>query len=167
MSLDTYSSGDETFAQAFADGLQPDPELWLDEWCEAHMRIPREISADYGQYRFDRTPFARPVHRWLSPAHPAQRVVLVAPSQLMKTQIALNAICGWIDAAPANMLALEPTTGLAKRLSNRVSKTFKAVDKLDGKVAESRSRDARNTIDTKEFDGGTLYINTRSPRAWG
>lgn len=158
--MDGLAGGYEAYLGAFAEGLEPDPELWLDSWCEAHMEIPREISANPGPYRFDRTPVARALMQWLSPAHPCQRVVVVAPSQLMKTQVALNAICGWIDAAPGNILALEPTLGLAKRLSNRVGKTFNAVRKLIGKVAQPRSRDARNTLDTKEFDGGTLYITT-------
>lgn len=158
--MDASVGGFQVYLEGFAAGLEPDPELWLDAWSEEHMRIPRGISSDYGPYRFDLTPVARDVLRWLSPEHRCERVVIVAPSQFMKTQIALNAICGWIDGAPANILALEPSGGLAKRLSNRVEKTFAAVEKLKGKIAAPRSRDARNTLDTKEFDGGTLYIAT-------
>src|SRR3546814_1810793 len=65
---------------------------------------------------------AREILRWLSPAHPCQRAVVVGPSQFLKTQVFLNAACSWIDKAPGNILALEPTGGLAKRLSNRVTK---------------------------------------------
>src|SRR3546814_7298166 len=40
---------------------------------------------------------AREILRWLSPAHPCQRAVVVGPSQFLKTQVFLNAACGWID----------------------------------------------------------------------
>ena len=153
-------SGFQAFIDAFSEGLAPDPELWLDEWSENHVDLPKEIAAEHGKYNPDRTVGAREILRWLSPGDPCQRVVVVGPSQFLKTQVALNAICGWIDAAPANILALEPTGSLAKRLSNRISKMFDRVGKLEGKIAAPRSRDARNTLDTKEFKGGTLYVAT-------
>lgn len=160
--MDSMGAGDgyTAFVEAFAQGLEPDPELWLDTWSEQHIELPKEIASEHGNYNPDRTVGAREILRWLSPSHPCQRVVVVGPSQFLKTQVALNAFCGWIDAAPGNILALEPTGGLAKRLSARVGKMFEKTAKLAGKIAEPRSRDARNTIDTKEFDGGTLYVVT-------
>ncbi len=81
-------------------------------------------------------------------------------SQLMKTQIGLNWIGACIHQAPANILALLPSLALAKRVSSRIGKNIDAVPELRERVAKARSRDARNTIDTKEFEGGTLYCTT-------
>lgn len=39
-------------------------------------------------------------------------------------------------------------------------KTIAATPELKERVAASRSRDSRNTMDTKEFEGGTLYATT-------
>jgi phage terminase large subunit GpA-like protein len=86
-------------------------------------------------------------------------------SQLMKTQIALNWIGGLIHMAPSNILTLLPSLGLAKRVSSRISKTIKATPVLRERVAASRSRDARNTMDTKEFEGGSLYVTTAGSAA--
>lgn len=146
-------------------GIEPDPELRIDEWAEDHMILPRKNAAEHGPYRNDRTPYARRPQECLSPGHFARRVIVRAASQMLKTQCGLNWIAGSIDLAPANMLVLMPTLSLAKRLSSRISETIKVVPRLRDKVAAPRSRDARNTIDTKEFDGGTLHITTAGSAA--
>lgn len=156
-----YADGAEQYRSAYLRGLQPDPELWVDEWADEYMRIPRETgAAEPGPYRTERTPYAREPMRCLSPGHPARRVVTMVASQLMKTQIALNWIGGCIHMAPANILMLLPSLALAKRVSGRVGKTIDATPVLRERVASPRSRDARNTMDTKEFEGGTLYATT-------
>lgn len=161
-----YADGAERYRSEYLRGLQPDPDLWVDEWADEYMRIPPDTgAAEPGKYRTDRTPFAREPMRCMSPGHPAKRVVTMVASQLMKTQIALNWIGGCIHMAPANILMLLPSLGLSKRVSGRVGKTIGAVKVLRERVASSRSRDARNTIDTKEFDGGTLYITTAGSAA--
>ena len=57
--------------------------------------------------------------------HPARRVVVKGASQMLKTQVALCWLMASAHRAPANMLVLEPTTDLAKRLSARVQKARK------------------------------------------
>lgn len=161
-----YADGAEQYRSAYMRGLQPDPELWIDEWADEYMRIPRDTgAAEPGPYRTERTPYARDPMRCLSPTHPAKRVVTKVASQMMKTQIALNWIGGCIHMAPANILMLLPSLGLAKRVSGRVDKTVKATPVLRDRVAGSRSRDSRNTLDTKEFEGGTLFATTAGSAA--
>lgn len=151
---------------ACADGAQPDEALSVDEWAEQYMVIPKDTgAAEPGPYRLDRTPYAREVMRCLSADHPCRRVVVRAASQMLKTQVALNWLASIIDQTPANVLVLLPTERLTKRVSGRIAKTIKAVDRLRDKVAPERSRDARNTIDTKEFPGGSMYIVTAGSAA--
>jgi phage terminase large subunit GpA-like protein len=161
-----YADGAAVYLEAYIRGLTPDPDLWVDEWADKYMRIPRDTgAAEPGTYRTARTPYAREPMRCLSPAHPCKRVVTMVASQLMKTQIALNWIGGLIHMAPSNILTLLPSLGLAKRVSSRISKTIKATPALRERVAASRSRDARNTMDTKEFEGGSLYVTTAGSAA--
>ncbi len=161
-----YADGAEVYCEAYFRGLTPDPDLWVDEWADEYMRIPRDTgAAEPGQYRTSRTPYAREPMRCLSPAHPCKRVVTMVASQLMKTQIALNWIGGLIHMAPSNILTLLPSLGLAKRVSSRISKTIKATPVLRERVAATRSRDSRNTMDTKEFEGGSLYVTTAGSAA--
>ncbi|QLG93289.1 phage terminase large subunit family protein [Pseudomonas yamanorum] len=158
--------GAEVYREAYFRGLRPDPDVWIDQWADEYMRIPRDTgAAEPGQYRTSRTPYAREPMRCLSPAHPCKRVITMVASQLMKTQIGLNWIGGLIHMAPSNILALLPSLGLAKRVSSRISKTIKATPVLRERVASSRSRDSRNTMDTKEFEGGSLYVTTAGSAA--
>ena len=158
--------GAEVYREAYFRGLRPDPSLWVDQWADEYMRIPRDTgAAEPGQYRTSRTPYAREPMRCLSPAHPCKRVVTMVASQLMKTQIALNWIGGLIHMVPSNILTLLPSLSLAKRVSSRIGKTIKATPVLRERVAATRSRDSRNTMDTKEFEGGSLYVTTAGSAA--
>jgi phage terminase large subunit GpA-like protein len=154
-----FADASTVILQAAVQAMLPDAELRLDEWSEAHVIIPKG-GAFEGPYRLSHTPYARRILQALSPTSAASIVAARVASQMLKTQVAINACLGWMAEAPANILALEPTTGLSKRLSARIGKSIGVCRRLDGKVAPPRSRDKRNTIDTKEFDGGTLYVTT-------
>ncbi|MBI3143810.1 MAG: phage terminase large subunit family protein [Pseudogulbenkiania sp.] len=161
-----YADGFAAYQEGFTAGLMPDPALWVDEWADEHQRIPSDSgAAEPGKFQTDRTPYAREVMRCLSPDHPCRRVVVMGASQMLKTQTFLNWMGSLIHMAPSNILALEPTLNLAKRLSGRIGKNIDAVPVLRERVAAPRSRDSRNTIDTKEFAGGTLMITTAGSAA--
>lgn len=52
--------GAEVYREAYFRGLQPDPDVWIDQWADEYMRIPRDTgAAEPGQYRTSRTPYAR------------------------------------------------------------------------------------------------------------
>lgn len=159
--MSNLADGYTAVLRAAAAAARPDPALKLDEWSEQHMVLSRG-NARPGPYRLAYTPMARRILQCLSPGDPCKRVVVRGASQMLKTQIAINAIGGWIHMAPANILALEPTDKLAKRLSARIGKAIADVPVLRQRVAAPRSRDNRNTIDAKDFiDGsGALYIVT-------
>jgi len=156
----------DTVNAAFARGLQPDPNLMVDDWAEQYMIIPKDTGAnEYGKYRVARTPHARFVMQALSDAHPCKRVVLMGASQMLKTQVGLNWFCSSVHQSPANFLWILPTGKLAKRTSARITKTIAAVPEVAERVATPRSRDAVNTLDTKEYTGGALYIVTAGAAA--
>ena len=145
--------------EAALRGAAADPELWLDEWSERYMILPKD-SPRPGKYRLENSPMARRILRCLSPGHPARRVVIKGASQMLKTQVGMNFLAGMAHRRPANMLVLEPTTSLAKRLSSRVAKTIRDVPELQAIFAKARSRDSRNSTFTKEFEGGAMHIAT-------
>ena len=79
---------------ASARALLPDLDLDLVEWSDTHMVIPKSSgSNEYGQYRSERTPHARIPMLALSNNDPCKIVVLMAASQIFKTQIAINWLC--------------------------------------------------------------------------
>jgi phage terminase large subunit GpA-like protein len=159
------ANGHASYRQSFHAGLMPDPEMWVDAWAKAHAYIPSEGNAEGGKYNIDRTPFAQEVMQVLSPGNPCTRVVVMAASQMLKTQTAMNWLMAVVDAAPANILALMPSGDLAARLSARINKTLKATPKVTDLFARPRTRDGKNTDSTKEFRGGTLHIATAGSAA--
>ena len=159
-----FADGYEQIRAAAVRGHTPDPELEVDRWAEEHMVLPKD-AAEPGPYRIDRTPPARRIMQVLSPRHPAKRVVIRGASQMLKTQVAINFMAASAHRAPANMLVLEPTDSLAKRLSARISKVIRDVPVLRQVFAPPRSRDNRNTVFAKDFTGGTMYIATAGSAA--
>jgi len=99
------------------------------------------------------------------PVPASLRCRLGDPCHRRRLRRALNWMGGLIHMAPSNILALLPSLGLSKRVSGRISKTIKATPVLRERVAATRSRDARNTMDTKEFEGGSLYVTTAGSAA--
>lgn len=162
--MSNLADGYACVVEAALRGARPDPPLEIDKWSEEHMVVPME-SAKPGRYRIAHTPMARRVLQVLSPRHSSRRVVVRGASQMLKTQVALNFLAASAHLAPANMLVLEPTDSLAKRLSARVSKTVRDVKVLQEVFAKPRSRDNRNTVFAKDFTGGTMLIATAGSAA--
>ncbi len=162
--MSNLSSGYAEMIEAALRGARPDPELQVDEWAEEHMIVPKDASKP-GKYRISHTPMARRILKVLSPRHPARRVVVKGASQMLKTQVALCWLMASAHLAPANMLVLEPTDSLAKRLSARVQKCIRDSEVLQKVFARPRSRDSRNTVFAKDFEGGTMYLATAGSAA--
>lgn len=162
--MSNLADGYACVIEAALRGARPDPELAIDKWAEEFMVVPRD-SAKPGRYRIAHTPMARRIMQVLGPRHPSRRVVVRGASQMLKTQVALNFLAASAHRAPANMLVLEPTDSLAKRLSARVTKVIRDVPVLQSVFAKPRSRDSRNTVFAKDFEGGTMYIATAGSAA--
>jgi len=153
------ASPSEAYETAFLDGLTPDPELSVWEWADLYRQLPKETSAEYGQWRTDRVPLLREIMASLSPLDECQEVILAKGTQLGGTEVGNNFIGYVIDAAPGPMMMVLPTSNTGKRASKtRVDKMISATPRLAEKVAEKRSRDASNTTTLKEFPGGVLII---------
>ncbi len=149
----------EVYAPAFAEGLAPDPDSTVSEWADEHRALSEVASAEPGRWRTTRTPYLREVMDCLSPAHPAERVVVMAGAQIGKTECGNNWIGYVIHRSPGPMLMVQPTVEVAKRVSKqRIAPMIEATPALRERVAESRTRDSGNTVQLKEFNGGVLII---------
>lgn len=151
--------GADDLRQAWRDGLTPDPALTVSEWADRHRVLSPRASAEPGRYRTDRTPYMRAIMDALSPAHPARRVVFMKAAQVGATESGNNWIGYIIHHAPGPMLAVQPTVELAKRFSRqRIDPLVEECPSLRERVKPARSRDAGNTVLSKEFPAGLLVI---------
>jgi hypothetical protein len=151
--------GADIIRQAWRDGLTPDPPLTVSQWADRHRYLSPRGSAEPGRYRTDRTPYMRDIMDALSPVHPARRVVFMKAAQVDATESG-NCWLGYIiHHAPGPVLAVQPTVELAKRFSRqRIDPLIADSPVLKERVKPARSRDAGNTVLSKEFPAGLLVI---------
>jgi len=133
--------GDLEIVQAWRDGLTPEPALLVSEWADKHRVLGSRDSAEPGPYRTARTPYLRAVMDALSPSHPARRVVFMKGAQVGATTVGTNWIGYVVHHAPGPMLAVQPTTELAKRFSDqRIDPLIEETPAIRERVAPEHSR---------------------------
>lgn len=133
--------------------------LPLPEWADAYRVLPREGASEPGRWRTERTEYLREIMHCLSPAHPSQRVVLMASTQVGKTECGNNWVGSTIHQDPGPMMCVVPTQMLAKRWSKqRLDPMIEATPVLRSLIKPARARDSGNTTLLKEFPGGVLVI---------
>lgn len=147
------------YNQTFKAAVLPDPYITFPEWAEEKFVLPKESSKEYGKYRIERTPFVREPLYELSPMSPTQEVVLIKPTQLAGTTIALIFLLGIADLYPGPAAFITVTVDMAKRFSKkRLTPSVKLLPCLKGKVKTIKSRDSQNTILMKEYPGGSWML---------
>ncbi|MGS4947968.1 phage terminase large subunit family protein [Meridianimarinicoccus sp. RP-17] len=151
--------GSAALIRAWSRGLRPDPDLTVSSWADRHRKLASRASAEPGQYRTARTPYMREIMDRLSPGDPTQRIVFMKAAQVGATEAGNNWIGFVIHQAPGPMLAVQPTVELAKRNSRqRIDPLIDESPELRERVKPARSRDAGNTMLSKEFAGGILIM---------
>lgn len=156
--LDDFDGAAEIL-RAWCAGLTPDSDLTVSEWADRHRMLSGRSAAEPGRYRTMRTPYMREIMDRLSPGDPTQRIVFMKAAQVGATEAGNNWIGFAIHQAPGPMLAVQPTVELAKRNSRqRVDPLIEESPELREKVKPARSRDAGNTMLSKEFAGGILIM---------
>jgi hypothetical protein len=139
--------------------MRPDADLTVSEWADAHRMLGSRASAEPGRYRTARTPYMREIMDALSPSSAVQRIVFMKAAQVGATEAGNNWIGFAIHQAPGPMLAVQPTVELAKRNSRqRIDPLIEESPELRERVKPARSRDAGNTMLSKEFAGGILIM---------
>jgi hypothetical protein len=157
--LDLGFDGAEDILRSWRRGMRPDPDLTVSEWADQHRKLSSRASAEPGQYRTARTPYLREIMDALSPRHPAQRISFMKAAQVGATEAGNNWIGFVIHHAPGPMLAVLPTVEMAKRTSRgRLDPLIAESPALRERVNPARSRDAGNSMLSKEFPGGILVL---------
>src|SRR5262245_52811504 len=105
------------YLQAAAAGLRPDPLLTVSEWSDSHRMLSTRASSEPGPWRTRRTPYLKEIMDSLSPAAKWERVVFQKGAQIGATETGNNWIGYIIHKCPGPMMAVQPTTEMAKRLS--------------------------------------------------
>jgi phage terminase large subunit GpA-like protein len=153
------TGGGEFYRAAARAGARPDPNLNVSDWADKHRFLTTRSSPEPGPWRTDRTPFLKAIMDDLSPRSKCTTVVFMKGSQIGGTECGNNWIGFIIHLAPGPMMAVQPTTDMAKRNSKqRIGPLIEDSDVLRNLVRDPRSRDSSNTTLAKEFPGGILVM---------
>ena len=139
-------------------GMLPPDDLTVTEWAERNRRLSAESAAEPGPWRTERTPYLRePMNAWTDPK--VRHIVMVAASQVGKSEFLNNCIGYVIDQDPGSILFIHPTTIDAKEYSKlRIAPMIRDCPTLRAKVSDPKSRDSGNTILQKTYPGGILTM---------
>jgi phage terminase large subunit GpA-like protein len=139
-------------------GLMPEPPLTVSAWADRHRILPLG-TARPGPWRTATVPYLAAPMDALSPASPVERVVVSKAAQVGATELSLNALACWIEHAPGPILSVLPSIEMARRFSrSRLEPLIASTPALSRLIAPARTRDAGNTITSKEFPGGVLQL---------
>lgn len=138
--------------------FRPPEDLTVAEWADRHRRLSPENSAEAGPWRTARTPYLRePMEAFTDPK--IRKIVMVAASQVGKSELELNVIGYIIDQDPGSILFVQPTLDDARKFSRlRVAPMIRDSKPLKAKVSDVKAKDSGNTILQKSFPGGMLTI---------
>lgn len=149
----------DAFLDGWVGGWTPDPRYKVSTWADKNRKLSTKSSAEPGDWRTDRVPYAREPMDSLSVDDPTEIVVLMWGAQTSKTETGNNFIGYIMHHAPGPTMAVQPTVDMAKRLSKqRLADMIEQTPALRERVAENRSRDSGNTLLAKEFPGGMLIL---------
>ncbi|MBO5968613.1 MAG: phage terminase large subunit family protein [Clostridia bacterium] len=138
--------------------FKPPEDLTVAQWADKHRRLSPENSAEAGPWRTSRTPYLeKPMQSFTDPK--VTNIVMVAASQVGKTELELNAIGYIIDQDPGTILYVHPTLDEARKFSRlRIAPMIRDCPRLKAKVSDVKTRDGGNTILQKAFPGGMLML---------
>ena len=139
-------------------GFIPPEDLTVSQWAERYRRLSPESSAEPGLWRNSRTPYLRDVMDAFNDPK-VRHIVMVAASQVGKSECELNIIGYIIDQDPGSILFIHPTNVDAKEFGKlRIAPMIRDCPTLRKKVAAPKSRDSGNTILQKTYPGGILTL---------
>lgn len=138
----------------------------VSEWADKYRRLSPENSAEAGRWKTSRTPYLKDIMDAFSDDR-VNRLVVVASSQVGKTEMLMNLLGYTIDQDPGPVMyampALEDAEDFSKR---RFAPMTRDTRPIRNKMAAMKSRDSNNTIYRKAFPGGMLtFVGSNTPRA--
>lgn len=141
-----------------SDVFTPPDELTVSKWAAKYRVLSSEASAESGLWRNSRTPYLREVMDSFTDPN-VRHIVMVAASQVGKTECELNIIGYIIDQDPGSILYIHPTEGDAKEFSRlRIDPMFRDSPSLRKKIVQTAKRTAANTVKQKSYPGGILTL---------
>ena len=138
--------------------FKPPENLTVAEWADKYRRLSPETSAEAGPWRTSRTPYLEePMGAFTDPK--IHKIVMVAASQVGKSEMELNIIGYIMHQDPGSILFVQPSLEDARKFSRlRIAPMIRDSKVLKSRVTDIKGKDATSTVLQKSFPGGMLTI---------
>ena len=137
--------------------LKPPENISVTECAEKYRILPAS-NREGGNYRVNRTPFAKEIMDCFDDPE-LEECSVMGSAQWAKTTSMENIILKIIMLLGGNILLLFPTLDFGRRFSKtRLEPMIEDSPEVKKVVAKRKSRDSNNTILSKAYQGGTMYI---------
>lgn len=155
-----YYDGAASVENAWKEGALPDPLLAVSEWADRYRILSPKSAAESGKWRNSRTPYLTEIMDCLSVSSSTMRVAFMKGSQIGGTEAGINFLGYVVHYAPGPIMFVSPTESMAKRASRqRIDPLIEDVPEIRERIAKNRTRDASNTVMSKDFPGGVLVLS--------
>lgn len=148
----------DLFKKIVKQSLMPLSDQTVSEWADSYRMISGEAAAEPGRWRTDRAPYQKAImDAFTEPG--ITRVVAKTASQVGKSDIMNNVIGRFAHLAPAPIMMIQPTIETSQDYSkSRIAPMIRDTKVLRDIFKDVKSRDAGNTILSKQFPGGRLIM---------
>lgn len=138
--------------------FKPPENLTAAEWADKYRRLSPETSAEAGPWRTARTPYLKePMEAFTDPT--IHKIVMVAASQVGKSELELNIIGYIMHQDPGSILYIQPSLEDARKFSRlRIAPMIRDCKELKKRVTDIKGKDTTSTVLQKSFPGGMLTI---------
>ncbi len=149
-----------TILDSFCEGAAPPVRLTVTQWADRYRILPDKASIEPGRYDSSRTPYMVEIMDCLSVTSTVQDVTFKKATQLGASEAANNFFGYVVDVSPGPMLYYMPTDKLASEHSKgKLTPTIEDTPCLKEKITDSKHKGYSNTILTKDFPGGILFLS--------
>ncbi len=138
--------------------LNPPEDLTVSQWAERFRVLSSESSAEPGTWRNGRTKYLVDVMDAFTDPK-IRRIVMVAASQVGKSEFINNCIGYIISQDPGSILFIQPTTIDAREYSKlRIGPMLRDSPTLAKLIDAARSKEVYNSLLQKSYPGGILTL---------
>jgi phage terminase large subunit GpA-like protein len=143
---------------------RPPPKLNLIEWADQYRRVAAGTSASPGRWKTSAQPCAYGPMSAITDDD-THTISVMAGTQVVKTELLINAAGYYIHQDPSSILLVQPTQGAATTFSKeRFATTVEATPALRNIIEAPKYRDSENTISHKAYPGGSIdFVGANSP----
>lgn len=156
---------DRVVATMFGEGLMPIPLMTVSEWSDTYRMLTSTSSAEPGKFRTVRVPYIEEIADHLGKTSDVWKIAVIKGAQLGFTELGNNFVGYVMHLNPGPIIMVMPTDAAVKKNSRtRIKPMIESTPELRDKIKPAGSKEAGNTVDSKEFPGGVLImIGANSP----